>query len=885
MTTLISAGSSVTITDESFYSSSGPGTVPLIIISTEQDKIDSSGTLIASGTIKSNANKLQLITSQRELLQTYGNPNFNSIGGTALHGFELNEYGLLAAHSYLGIANRAYVLRADIDLAQLAASDVEPTDEPADGTYWLDLNDTRFGLNEYNGTTWVRKDVVVVDDIADAPAGTPEGVAGDYAIVVTTNENNIFKRDGAVWKHIDNADVSLPDFQYASHINYPLLQSDGITPLAVGDLWIKTTEPNLGALYKVRMYNASTASFVEVDAPLYASRDLATTGLSPVEGDLFVHYDPQDGILSAAKATHVLKRHNGLSVTTAAGSTFNPVVILGNALEINGSIVTFTGTTLNSVVADINAAGIPDIQASKSSSGSLVITNLAGKDIVLNDDTGTPSVALGLTLLVAYTNWSDLVYEVGYSQPTLSPADGTLWYSTDIKVDILVNDGVGAWQDFTGTLSVQPSQPSAPVVGDIWVDTDQVDEYPVIYRFNGVDFVLVDNTDQTTPLGIVFRDARPLNTGLLDADAPDPLVYPKDMLLFNTRYSTLNVKKWILDYTYEGVLIGDRWVTESGLKLDGSPYMGRHAVKRVITEAMASVILSNDEIRSEAIFYNLIVAPGFPELMDEMITLNVDRKETSFIIGDSPFRLKSSGTALQQWATNANNAASNGDDGLLAASPYLGVYYPSGFTSNLDGEEVVVPSSHLALRTIAYNDQVSYQWFAPAGLNRGLINNATSVGYVDDEDEFVPVVLNEGQRDVLYANNINPISQIPNRGLAIWGQKTRSPVESALDRINVARLVNYIRYQADKLAQPFLFEPNDSITRQAVKNAYDRFLSELITLRGLYDFIVVVDESNNTPGRIDRNELWIDIAIQPVKSIEFIYIPIRIKNTGSDLAS
>ena len=80
-----------------------------------------------------------------------------------------------------------------------------------------------------------------------------------------------------------------------------------------------------------------------------------------------------------------------------------------------------------------------------------------------------------------------------------------------------------------------------------------------------------------------------------------------------------------------------------------------------------------------------------------------------------------------------------------------------------------------------------------------------------------------------------------------------------------------------------MFEPNDRVTRDAVKESFDAFLAELVTLRGLQDFLVVVDESNNTPARIDRNELWIDIAVQPVKSIEFIFIPIRIKNTGADL--
>jgi phage tail sheath protein FI len=93
-------------------------------------------------------------------------------------------------------------------------------------------------------------------------------------------------------------------------------------------------------------------------------------------------------------------------------------------------------------------------------------------------------------------------------------------------------------------------------------------------------------------------------------------------------------------------------------------------------------------------------------------------------------------------------------------------------------------------------------------------------------------------------------------------------------------LVVYLRGQLELLARPYLFEPNDKITRDQVKAAADALLLELVGLRALYDFLVVCDESNNTPARIDRNELWLDIAIEPVKAIEFIYIPLRIKNTG-----
>jgi phage tail sheath protein FI len=195
----------------------------------------------------------------------------------------------------------------------------------------------------------------------------------------------------------------------------------------------------------------------------------------------------------------------------------------------------------------------------------------------------------------------------------------------------------------------------------------------------------------------------------------------------------------------------------------------------------------------------------------------------------------------------------------------------------------MVPPSMIALRTIAYNDQVAYPWFAPAGFNRGLVTGVSSVGYLTSEGEYAPVTLNQGQRDVLYSNRINPIAYIPGRGLVVYGQKTLNPVTTALDRINVARLINYLKYNLDILAKPFMFEPNDQQTRQNAQTTVSAFMQTLQTLRAVYDFAVVCDESNNTPERIDRNELWIDIAIKPEKAIEFIYIPIRILNTGDPL--
>jgi hypothetical protein len=384
-----------------------------------------------------------------------------------------------------------------------------------------------------------------------------------------------------------------------------------------------------------------------------------------------------------------------------------------------------------------------------------------------------------------------------------------------------------------------------------------------------------------------------LTSNYLDPDAPDPALYPKGMLLWNLRRSGFNVKRFERDYidvNAENIRFSDqsmasyyphRWVTESANNEDGSGAFGRVAQRKVVVQKLQAAVNNNDEARDdETRLFNLIATPGYPELIGEMISLNYDRGLTAFVVGDSPMRLQPSTTAISNWASNVNLAVEDNDIGLVSRDEYLGVYYPSGFTSDNAGNNIVVPASHMVLRTIALNDQVAYPWFAPAGTRRGGVTNASATGYISAEGEFVSIALNEGQRDTLYQNNVNPITFLNGAGLVVFGQKTRARNASALDRINVARLVIYLRSQLKTLAKPYIFEPNDKITRDEIKQQVESLLVELIGLRAIYDYLVVCDESNNTPNRIDRNELYVDIAIEPVKAIEFIYIPLRLKNTG-----
>jgi len=211
----------------------------------------------------------------------------------------------------------------------------------------------------------------------------------------------------------------------------------------------------------------------------------------------------------------------------------------------------------------------------------------------------------------------------------------------------------------------------------------------------------------------------------------------------------------------------------------------------------------------------------------------------------------------------------------------LGVFYPSGQTTDNTGKSIVVPPSHMMLRVLANNDNVAFPWFAPAGTRRGVVDNATAVGYIEaSTGEFETISVTESVRDSMHEVKVNPITFFSGSGIVNFGNLTKVSGSSALDRINVSRLAVYLRTQLDAIAKPFIFEPNDQLTRNEIKQAVESFLLELVGQRALFDFLVVCDETNNTATRIDRNELYVDIAIEPIKSVEFIYIPLRIKNTG-----
>jgi hypothetical protein len=760
-----------------------------------------------------------------------------------------------------------------------------------------------------------------------------------------------------------------PRLTYGTFVDIPSWSSFDAEPRPSGSVFLKLGATGAGADIVIKKYSKASASWSTLATNFYQNFQSAIYGLDPSgggngikAGTTWIMYDPYSTLTGGYKPyVRSVTGKTSVSGSTLSATPFDSsdeiqivVTQIGTA-ELYSATIELSGTSAASFVADVLAANIPGLNVSVTDN---VITfeHTYGGDIYLINVSGTPREDAGFNIsgtlrpgtvyfsvldVLALSNWKILDgYAISSTEPYQAPDEGTLWYYSDpTTVDIMIND-IGGWKGYKNSyydgsktdargydLSltdpngaiVSASEPeyqsdgvTALAYGDLWLDSGDLENYPMLYRWQPVNsvgtWVLLDNTDQIGQNGIVFADARwdtdgttdvitgslPATTDLLesnyiDQDAPNYKLYPRGILLFNTRRSGYTVKRYVGN-KFNGTAYPDlpavpgagsslpavkaTWQTASGLKDDGSPYMGRQAQRHMVVTAMQAAVIANTQVREEQYAFNIICTPGYPELIDEMVALNNDRANTAFIIGDTPMRLAPNAIDIADWST-----------GLATADPYLAVYYPCGKAADLQGQEIVVPASHMALRTMIYSDNASYQWFAPAGTRRGLVDNASGIGYINaSTGEFEPNSIRTGLRDTLYENKINPITNLPGVGLVVWGQKTRNPTASALDRINVARLVNYLRTILASVGNGFLFEPNDKITRDQIANIISGAINDLVAKRGVYDYLVICDESNNTPTRIARNELYVDIAIEPMKAVEFIYIPIRLKNPG-DIAA
>jgi hypothetical protein len=203
---------------------------------------------------------------------------------------------------------------------------------------------------------------------------------------------------------------------------------------------------------------------------------------------------------------------------------------------------------------------------------------------------------------------------------------------------------------------------------------------------------------------------------------------------------------------------------------------------------------------------------------------------------------------------------------------YAAAYWPWLKTIDPDsGNQVWAPASTMIPGVYAFNDSVSFPWFAPAGINRGVITNALQTERV----------LTQGNRDLLYQNNVNAIATFPNTGVVVFGQKTLQKKASALDRVNVRRLLIELKGYISQIADTFVFEQNNTVTRNNFLAVINPYLASVQQQQGLTSFKVVMDESNNPPSVVDQNQLIGQIYLQPTRTAEFIILDFNVLPTGA----
>ena len=260
--------------------------------------------------------------------------------------------------------------------------------------------------------------------------------------------------------------------------------------------------------------------------------------------------------------------------------------------------------------------------------------------------------------------------------------------------------------------------------------------------------------------------------------------------------------------------------------------------------------------------FNLLLTPGLfdslqPSQVTSIISNTQNRGDNLFVLDLVPYN--------SQVATVVNQAASRNTSYAASYWPWVQVLDPDS------GQQVWVPASTVLGGVYAFNDSVAEPWFAPAGINRG------GLGQVIRAERK----LAQSDRDTLYSGKVNPIATFPGQGTVVYGQKTLQTKASALDRVNVRRLLISLKSYISQVANNLVFEQNSVATRNSFLAQVNPYLESVQQRQGLYAFKVVMDESNNTADVVDRNEMVGQIYIQPTKTAEFIYLDFNITPTGT----
>jgi len=385
--------------------------------------------------------------------------------------------------------------------------------------------------------------------------------------------------------------------------------------------------------------------------------------------------------------------------------------------------------------------------------------------------------------------------------------------------------------------------------------------------YYGFDFVNTNNTEFLAPIPTSAGTGSNVTMSLEDSFGND------DASVLGSRYSIGAAKLSLsgsafqqlkFQVPFQGGFDGSNPATErktgtnitagntQGFDLSTSTSNGTLGYKRAI-----NAISNPDEFD-----INLLATPGVIHSIHSQVTNHAidkveDRADAFFILDGSPY-----GATIQQAIDNVKTLDSN----------YVGTYHPwVKILDSVKGRPTWVPPSVVLPGVYANNDRIGQEWFAPAGLNRGGLTEVLEA----------ETRLTNAERDDLYENRVNPIASFPGQGVVVFGQKTLQGKPSALDRINVRRLLINLRKFIASTSRFLVFEQNTSSTRNRFLNIVNPYLEQVQANSGLTAFRVVMDDSNNTPDVVDRNQLVGQIFIQPTRTAEFIVLDFVVQPTGA----
>jgi len=535
-----------------------------------------------------------------------------------------------------------------------------------------------------------------------------------------------------------------------------------------------------------------------------------------------------------------------MSGSSASGEqiyTFLTSVAAYNYFQNGGESLLVARVVSGSTSWDYASASISVAQSASAAFTASFTLETLDKGIIFNNSASVPQITGGSGSLV-----SGSIDNIRWEVATASSSSGT--FSLLIRRGDDNNNNKIVLETWNN-LSLDPTQPNyiARVIGDQTLNYNSTENYIEISGSypNASRYVRVSYVNNTPFYFDNAGVAKTQYTGAIPAVGSGSATYPTAGTFSGGLGSIIPATATYGPAKYYETISGTDATSGGNTQgLKGSDYNN-----------MLSLLANQDDYR-----FNVLLTPGLIDtLQTSQITTAVNNTQNR---GDSIYVYDpvAYGASINAAVTQAS----------ARDTSYAAIYWPWLRTIDPDsGNFVWVPASTMIGGVYAFTDASSEPWFAPAGINRGGLSTVITAERK----------LSQGNRDTLYQGNVNPIATFPGQGVVVYGQKTLQKQASALDRVNVRRLLIALKSYIGQVAQNLVFEQNTAATRNAFLSQVNPYLETVQQRQGLYAYRVVMDDSNNTPDVIDRNQMVGAIYLQPTKTAEFIILDFNVLPTGA----